>query len=203
MNGVERIHTGGSAMAIGAPVLSSNQDGADGWIETFDGNFVHYINTNEPTNFTIEDIAHSLSQLCRFNGHCKDFYSVAQHSCILAEHVDPELRLIALLHDAAEAYIGDITRPVKGLIPQIKEIEDHIHRQISANFGIPFPYPQIIDIIDSRLLLAEGAQLFKEPVHWTCGGLEPLEYEFGLLWAPKNAEIKFLQRFKEYWDYVN
>ncbi len=198
MSGVETIHTGGSVMAIEAPVLSCNAEGAEDWIETFESKFVQYVRLNEPTNFNIEDIAHSLSNLCRFNGHCKHFYSVAQHCCIVAEHMRRPFKLTALMHDAAEAYIGDIPRPIKGMFPGLKNLENHLQAQIFANFGLPFPYPRDIDIIDSRLLLAEGHQLFKKPVHWTVGKLEPLDYKFTMLWSPETAEVKFLQKFEEY-----
>ena len=133
MSGVNLIHIGESIMAIDAPMLSSNSEGAEGWIETFNHNFVHYIGQNDPRYFDIEDIAHSLSQLCRFNGHCIGTYTVAQHSCIVAEYARDEHKLIALMHDAAEAYIGDIPRPLKYLIPDIKKVENWLMTQIFAS----------------------------------------------------------------------
>lgn len=76
----------------------------------------------------IEDIAHALSMLCRANGHIKTFYSVAQHSinCMQeakARGYSERIQLACLLHDASEAYLSDITRPVKGELPRYKEIE--------------------------------------------------------------------------------
>lgn len=72
------------------------------------------------------DICHSLAHLCRFNGHTREFYSVAQHSCIVAELVPEEHKLAALLHDATEAYLGDITRPLKQWMPDYRGFEDVI-----------------------------------------------------------------------------
>jgi hypothetical protein len=200
MSGVDLIHTGESVMAINAPVLTSNDDGADSWIETFNHNFVHYTGQNDPKHFDIEDIAHSLAQLARFNGHCVEQYNVAQHSCLIAEFANDDLKLEALLHDAAEAYIGDIPRPVKNLFPDLKKLENWLQTQIFANFGLAFPYPRDIDILDSRLLLTEGNQLFKRKVHWRCGNLTPLDYKFTEVWEWKKAEEEFLKAFDKYWE---
>ena len=72
----------------------------------------------------IEDIAHGLAYQCRFNGQTNAFYSVAQHSLIVAALVPEELRFAALLHDAAEAYLGDMVKPLKVLLPGFSEIEE-------------------------------------------------------------------------------
>lgn len=188
-------------MAIDVPVLSSNHEGADGWIETFNTNFVHYIGQNDPKHFDIEDIAHSLGQIPRFNGHCVKSYKVGHHSCIVCDLAPEEFKLEALMHDSAEAYTGDITRPLKYLVPDLKTIEEWLLQQIFNHFGIDFPYHDSIDIIDSRLLLDEGNQLFKEPVHWRVGNLTPIGYKFDVnkLWDEERAEKEFLDRFYKYW----
>jgi hypothetical protein len=87
------------------------------------------------------DIAHALSMLCRANGHYSHFYSVAQHSiyCSLeakARGLSKEIQLASLLHDASEAYISDITRPVKSLLPKYLEIEDQLQSFIYKCFGL-------------------------------------------------------------------
>src|SRR5438477_8188248 len=74
------------------------------------------------SNFTIEDVAHGLANICRYAGQCRRFYSVAEHSILVSETA-LGFELEALLHDAAEAFMGDITRPLKQILPQYKKIE--------------------------------------------------------------------------------
>ena len=83
----------------------------------------------------IEDIAHALSMLCRANGHFRSFYSVAQHSINCMQEAKARgycerLQLACLLHDASEAYLSDVTRPVKAELPQYKEIEEPLQQTI-------------------------------------------------------------------------
>lgn len=89
----------------------------------------------------LEDIAHALSQMCRANGHFKTFYSVAQHSLNCAREAkargwSERVQLACLLHDASEAYISDITRPVKFYLEDYKKIEQHLQAVIFSRFGI-------------------------------------------------------------------
>lgn len=84
------------------------------WIETFTGKKVYPL---EPcsSEYCIEDIAHALSLTCRYGGHSSDFYSVAQHCCIVSDLCPEGLKLVGLMHDAAEAYLGDVPSPIKPL----------------------------------------------------------------------------------------
>lgn len=84
----------------------------------------------------IDDIAHALAFQCRFNGHTHDFYSVAQHSVMVAGLVPKYLRMEALLHDAAEAYLGDIVTPVKAAIPDFAMMEAGVMAAINRRFGL-------------------------------------------------------------------
>jgi len=81
------------------------------WITTYTGKRFHYLDP-QPEEIDIVDIAHALSLTCRFGGHCKEFYSVAEHSIRVAEIVPKEFQLLALLHDAGEAYTGDVQSPI-------------------------------------------------------------------------------------------
>ena len=87
--------------------------------------------TPRQEDIDIEDIAHSLSRLCRFNGHCKSFYSVAEHSYRISYIVPPEFALWGLLHDAGEAYLSDLPRPIKHQIPEFIEIEERLLKDIT------------------------------------------------------------------------
>ena len=114
------------------------------------------------------DIAESLAKQCRFNGHCKEFYSVAQHSVLVANAVPSPYHLYGLLHDAHEAFIGDITRPVKNLIGRnyIKDIEQKIDHAIYKAAGVEAPSDAIHALIkeaDNRVLATEKRDLVTRP----------------------------------------
>jgi hypothetical protein len=175
-------------------VLSTNSDGATDWIETHSAKYFQYLKRN-PENIVIEDIAHALSQICRFSGQCKEFYSVAQHCCIVHDVAPSHLKLDGLLHDASEAYISDIPRPVKTIVYQIKELETFIQMQVAQRFKLSFPYKSQIEILDTQLMLAEAQQLFRQKVAWWVEGMDPLDVIVTPCWNPKIAETEFLKRF--------
>jgi uncharacterized protein len=110
------------------------------------------------SNFTIEDIAHGLANICRYAGQCRKFYSVAEHSILVSE-VAVGFELEALLHDAAEAFMGDITRPLKQMLPEYKKIEDEVETAILRKFGLRVPLPTEIKDADLRVLAAEQSQI--------------------------------------------
>lgn len=103
------------------------------WIQTYSGR-AFYPLAPYPQDVCIEDIAHALSQLCRFGGHCRRFYSVAEHSVLLSRVVVPEFQLWALLHDASEAYLVDVPRPIKKQLPAYVEAERRVMAAICARF---------------------------------------------------------------------
>lgn len=115
----------------------------------------------------LEDIAHALSQMCRANGHFRSFYSVAQHSINCAQEASVRgwsyrLQLACLLHDASEAYISDITRPVKYYLDEYKKIEQNLQKVIYERFGITdltTEECQQIGEVDNALLHHEFEQL--------------------------------------------
>lgn len=146
----------------------------------------------ERSRFEISDIAHSLSNQCRFGGHTPFFYSVAQHSVLVSDLLPPELRLAGLLHDAAEAYIGDLTAPLKHLLPEYLAIEQSIERALFSAFGIDYPLHPDIKCADQRVLAAELRDLFK--VMGNVSGVLPLPDKIDPL-DPLLAEALFLDRF--------
>lgn len=130
------------------------------WIRTFSG-LRFYPLDPQPEEVRLTDICHSLSMIARFGGHLPQFYSVAEHSFLVAKRVkelggSTEEILWGLFHDAAEAYIGDIPRPLKRLvIPQIKTVEDRILSVIAERFGLEYPVPIIVKFADEELIAAE------------------------------------------------
>ena len=113
----------------------------------------------DPDLIEIEDIAHALSNICRFTGHTRHFYSVAQHSYLCATLVPPEHQLETLLHDAAEAYIGDVSSPLKAQLPGYKMIEFNLDQAIRQRFGLPAKKSPWVKEADRQMLAAEKAQL--------------------------------------------
>jgi uncharacterized protein len=108
--------------------------------------------------FTIEDIAHGLANICRYSGQCNRFYSVAEHSLLVSETA-VGFELEALMHDAAEAFLGDITRPLKQMLPDYKRIEGEVERAIFTRFGLQVPLPHEVKKADLRVLAAEQRQI--------------------------------------------
>lgn len=109
---------------------------------TLDERSIHFP-TMTAAEFRIEDVPHCLSMICRYNGFVREFYSVAQHSvlvCELAEALhgaySPTAHC-ALLHDATEAYLGDISRPLKACLPDYQRLEAHVHRVIVEALKLP------------------------------------------------------------------
>lgn len=153
----------------------------------------------ESSDFTIEDIAHGLALQCRYAGQCRDFYSVAEHSLLVSDMVgeDP---LAALLHDAAEAFLGDVTRPLKQMLPDYRRIESQMQHAIQERFGISTLPNPAIKRADLRVLAAEQHQIMPAGTDdWALrDGIEPASVRVRFL-SPRAAKAEFLQRFEGLW----
>jgi len=173
------------------------------WVNTYTGKHFHYLDP-QPEEIDIIDIAHSLSLTCRYGGHCKQFYSVGDHSIRVAEIVPDGLKLRALLHDAAEAYLTDLPRPIKYDIPEFRIRENIIQRTIEAKFGIktsrspliPDPDKKIIKWADNILLATEARDMMHDMVDWSALP-DPLP-EMILPMCSSAVENVFMMRFIEY-----
>jgi hypothetical protein len=132
----------------------------------------------DPDQIVPMDIARSLSKIQRFNGHLDFDWSVLQHSFLVADVVanfDPALWRAALLHDAAEAYCGDVVQPVKALVPEVKDrVEAPIARAIERRFGV---------VLCHRLI--KQADLCACWYEANAGGLDPESWS----WDPFPAEL--------------
>lgn len=169
-------------------------------IFTFSGDFIRPLDP-DPADIHIEDIAHALSNQCRWTGHTSRFYSVAEHSLHVAALVPDELSLNALLHDASEAYLADLARPIKkadGLGTIYLEVEARLQAAIAVRFGIsedPLSHAEVKEA-DERMLWAEAKTLL--PV---LGEQMP---DPGFMcprpqcWQPEEVEAIFLDSFREF-----
>ncbi len=138
------------------------------WIQTFSGKKFNLFNPN-PDDILIEDIAHSLSNLARFNGHTDKFYSVAQHSVYCAFKSPVHLSLAALLHDGAEAYLGDIVSPLKALLDNYGVFENALYALIAEKYlpdSLIFDDYRLIHNIDLRMLATEKYHLMGNCFKW-------------------------------------
>ena len=142
----------------------------------------------------IEDIAHSLSQQCRFAGHTRQFYSVAQHSVLVARACPPEHAAWGLMHDASEAYLVDLPRPIKDgslLGDEYKAVEAQLMCSICDRFGLSRAEPACVKEIDNAVLMAEARDLLGVPPMAWDNKVEPLAMPIRP-WAPEQAECEFL-----------
>jgi hypothetical protein len=132
------------------------------WIRTYSGSTFDFCDVQNSL-MHIEDIAHALANTCRYTGHPNRFYSVAEHSIYVAMSVKPEYQLVGLLHDAAEAYVGDVSSPLKALLPDYRRIEEKVWKRVVETFKLLDYLPHSVYAVDKNLQQVEMDQLFDPP----------------------------------------
>jgi hypothetical protein len=182
------------------PSMAFNEDA---WIQTYSGRRFN------PTNpvveaIVIQDIAHSLSMQCRFSGHVKRFYSVAQHSVLVSYICDYEDALWGLMHDASEAYLVDVPRPLKrsGKFDAYLTFEDNMQKAICKRFGLPEKEPKSIKLADQALLATEARDLMAPLRSDWIQPCDPLPFKIDPL-PQQEAKDLFMKRFFELTNSTN
>jgi len=165
----------------------------------------------DPDRIDVRDIAHSLSQQCRYAGHTSAFWSVAAHSLEVANRIErkyayalsrdalAKTTLVALLHDASEAYLQDVVRPVKPLVFGYREWEANVERAIAQRFGLAHPWPDVVKAFDDGIVIDEVANFFPEgSAAWQRYGIRSrIDHAVLMPLEPARAEEAFLKRFEE------
>jgi uncharacterized protein len=142
-----------------------SQNRMNAWCSTYSGRKFYPFNPDKGDIDPV-DIAQALSMQCRFNGHVKRFYSVAEHSFYVSHIVSPRAAFYGLMHDAPEAYIGDMIQPLKECFPEFKAIEDIIMDEVAERFQVPID-KAIIDEVhaaDKWIVFQEGKELLSPDI---------------------------------------
>lgn len=163
------------------------------WTQTFTGRQFWPLDPR-PEDVDPVDVAHALSLQCRYNGMVRTFYSVAEHCVLMSLAVAPEHALHALLHDATEAYVGDMVRPLKNHMPAYRAAEDLVWAAVAERFDVDPTIPDQVHDADARIVLDERAALLSaSPAPWAVDHLAPLGVAIHG-WAPQQAEDAYLAR---------
>lgn len=191
-----------------------SDDLSNAWLQTASGEKVSVLDPQED-EIKIEDIATALSKQCRYNGHCNQFYSVAQH-CVLGvdfiyqyyTDLGPEkqkaLAKYFLLHDASEAYLGDMIKPVKVVCRGFQEIEDKFETVIARKFNLNLSLYKEMKWVDRFMLSWEKRDLLPNSKPWP-DLVDVSTWNLPVIscYKPREAEIGYLSRFKELGESVN
>lgn len=125
--------------------------------QTFSGKLIDF-RAVRPEDIDIRDIAHGLAHITRFGGQARNHITVAEHSLTVASLVPEKYKFAALMHDSAEAYLGDIPKPLKNLLPDYTRIEKYLMQIIAARFNFPYPVPPVIKEADMQAIRQEWAE---------------------------------------------
>lgn len=171
-----------------------NFDGSSSWILTHCGFKIEPLNL-DPALVCIEDIAHALSQQCRWSGHCNRPHYVASHSVMVSLLCDPKDSLSGLLHDASEAYLVDLNTPTKRQMPEYMTAESNAMHVIMTKFGLPTFMPKSVIEADQTVLAMEYRDIM--PHHRDFPQLRKPPILKTPNWSPDQSKREFLKRFFE------
>jgi hypothetical protein len=168
------------------------------WMQTYTGVEFYPLNPR-PEDIRFTDISSALSKQCRYGGHCTKFYSVAEHCIHVASMASDELKLTALMHDAAEAYLTDVVRPIKKHLGGYLEIEARLERVLADKYGLVYPYPAEIKRLDNSILTDERQQnMAPPPKAWDVyETVDPLGVTLQF-WTPAEACYRYTTAFYAY-----
>lgn len=160
-----------------------------------------YFDFTNPDRYVlrVKDIAHGLANACRFAGQCKEFYSVAQHSIYVSRLVPECDAFVGLMHDCAEAFLGDVTRPLKKMLADYREIEKRVEASLFAKLGISLPMPASVKEADLIMLKTEQIKLM--PGHddeWgAITDVKPSKVIIVSPLSPEESYFAFMERYRE------
>lgn len=173
-----------------------------GYIETYSGKIISIFDP-QPEDIDLEDIAHALAHQCRFNGHVSRIYTIAEHSLLVANLCPRDQRREGLMHDASEAYVGDLITPLKRELPGFQGIEDRFHALIAEKYNLEFPHSHAVRLADLQALWLERRQLRTGSLDsiwpvFESGGFTP-PYDLRIPeFAPAEAKLRFLSQARRY-----
>jgi len=184
---------------VSVTTVSEEESKMDATIDTISGRIFNY-NDIRPEDISIFDIAHSLSNICRFTGHLRDFYSVAQHSVLVSDaQTTLAEKRAGLLHDATEAYVNDLPSPMKSGVDlgDYKTLEDRIHAVINEKYKVNDGMTPNIKKADIKALLTEKRDLVDNDIVWEWAeGMDTFKDTIIPL-PPKEAKKLFMRRVNQ------
>ena len=164
------------------------------WMQTYTGKAFWPIDPHVD-DVDIIDIAQALSKQCRYAGHCLGFYSVAEHSCHISDRCPDDVALWGLLHDASEAYLSDVIRPIKPYLLEYSPIETKVMRIIAQRFQLIWPMPAEVKRLDAAILGNEMHQIMADPPRDWQLKEPPIDHLVIAGWQPAQAYDEFMARF--------
>jgi uncharacterized protein len=174
------------------------------WLQTASGRRYYPLDPRSE-DVDIGDIAHALGMQCRFGGHVQRFYSVAEHCVHVASLVPLEHGMCGLLHDATEAYIVDVPRPVKVELTNYKQIENLSWLAICRRFGLSPNMPACVKHADEAMLLVEQRELMQTVATEMLGAVGEIDVSHVNIygWSPEQAAAQFMKAFHYYRERVH